>query len=479
MSARLVPDPLRDPVGLVVVAAAAGVGFLGGPRPGLALAGVSVAGLAVLARTFPVLLLAGLMLAAPLQPALEAIHPRLKVMDEGVMLLFSASVLVVALWHDPRGLLRRPLLWASAAFFGLGLLSAVVAGGPLGQAVLGLFVTLDYVVLAVALIALPVSRGTTQAVIVALLGLGAVAAMTGFLQHVVEAAALPAYGRFIWERDLLRVPSLFRHPNDLAYLMLPVTFVGAAGWWLRGGWAYALATVVGAVGMLLAVSRSSYLAVVLGVGCAVVFGGLASKRVYGLVLAGGLLLAPLMAPGVVSRIEKIQREGGDARWTYAQQGFQVMAEHPWLGIGPGRFGGVVAQRYGSKVHEQYGVEFTSTWKTVDSFWLHALVESGILGTAALLALLGVAFVQARRRLRSGEGTPEQRMLCLAVLMLVPAHLVINLSSMALEANATAAVLWLIVGLALSPAPEASRVEAALEGAEADEEPEAEAHRGVV
>ena len=168
--------------------------------------------------------------------------------------------------------------------------------------------------------------------------------------------------------------------------------------------------------------------------------------------------SPALTYLFIEYLSSVEREGGDARFTYAQQGFEIVEQRPWLGVGPGRFGGVVAQRYGSEVHDAFGVEFTSTWKTVDSFWLHLVVESGALGTLALLALLVISMAHARRRLRSGRGSPEQRLLCLAVIMLVPAHLVINLSSMALEANTTAAVLWLLVGLALSPAPKTTTAE---------------------
>jgi O-antigen ligase len=438
------------PTGLVAVLCAVGLGLMGGPRPELALAGAGVAGLALLSRTFPVLLFAGLMLVAPLQPVLAAIDPGLKVLDEGVVLLFSASVLGVALWRAPRELFRHPLLWWSLGFLGLGGLSGLLNGVGLEQTVMGLFVTLDYVVLAIALLVLPVGRTTLQAVIAVLLVLGALAAALGFVQHVLELDALPSYARFIWERDMLRVPSFLRHPNDLAYLMLPVTFVAAAGLWLRGGVVYALAALVGAAGMLLAVSRSSYVALALGLLCAVLFGGLASRKVWGLLLGAGLLLAPLMAPGIISRIEKVQREGGDARFTYAKQGLEIARDRPLLGVGPGRFGGVVAQRYGSDVHKEFGIEFNSTWMTVDSYWLHLVVESGLLGMLAMLGLLFEAFRRARRRLLRGEGSPEQRILCLALLMLIPAHVLINLSAMALEANTTAAVLWLLVGLALAP-----------------------------
>lgn len=108
------------------------------------------------------------------------------------------------------------------------------------------------------------------------------------------------------------------------------------------------------------------------------------------------------------------------------------------------------EKYGSDVHKEFGIESNSTWMTLDSYWLHLVVESGLLGMLAMLGLLFEAFRRARRRLLRGEGSPEQRILCLALLMLIPAHVLINLSAMGLEANTTAAVLWLLVGLALAP-----------------------------
>lgn len=457
-------------VGLLTWVAAAGIGGASGLRPEVALAGAGVLAAAALLRAFPALLLAGLTLVAPCQAALAALSPRLKTLDEAVVLLVSGSVLLVALIRRPQSVLRQPVVLWAAGFALLGVASAALAKASPVPSALGVFVTLDYVVLAAALLVLPLRRTAYQAVIVLLLGLGAVAVLLGIAQHIFGVAALPEHARFIWERELLRVPSLFPHPNDLAYLMLPVTFVSVAGWWLRRNLAFALFAVIGVLGMLLAVSRSSYVAVAAGLVGAVLLSGRLNRRGLGLVLGGLLFAAPLMAPGIVSRVEKVQREGGDARFRYAKKGLGIAAQSPWFGVGPGRFGGVVAQRYGSEVHERYGLRFNSTWTTVDSFWLHVLVESGGLGLLTVLGLLAVVVRDARRRLRDAADPPEQQILQLAVLMLVPAHLVINLSSMALEANSTAAVLWLLVGLALSPRGP--------EGPPPDREPEAEADRGV-
>ena len=83
----------------------------------------------------------------------------------------------------------------------------------------------------------------------------------------------------------------------------------------------------------------------------------------------------------------------EIRVLYAQQGARLWADRPVLGYGVGQFGGIVAYqndpnwaadpRFGPNGFNTYG--FSDI--TVDSFWLHLIVESGTLGLIAYLAWL--------------------------------------------------------------------------------------------
>ena len=83
----------------------------------------------------------------------------------------------------------------------------------------------------------------------------------------------------------------------------------------------------------------------------------------------------------------------EIRILYAQQGMRILAHSPLLGYGIGQFGGIVAEkddpnwnldpRFGPHGFDMHG----STQKQVDSFWLHLVVEVGILGLLAYLLWL--------------------------------------------------------------------------------------------
>jgi hypothetical protein len=88
-------------------------------------------------------------------------------------------------------------------------------------------------------------------------------------------------------------------------------------------------------------------------------------------------------------------------------------KEPLLGYGVGTFGGIVAYknngdwnlnpRFGPGGFDRHGFNA----KTVDSFWLHLLVEAGAIGIlvyAAWVYLMGEAFLRdARRRRREKAG----------------------------------------------------------------------------
>src|SRR5690606_21674908 len=81
-------------------------------------------------------------------------------------------------------------------------------------------------------------------------------------------------------------------------------------------------------------------------------------------------------------------EGRDLRTLFVLNGLPILADHPLLGVGPGRYGGAAADLFETPIYAEYGTDalLTSpTQRTVDNFWLHLAVESGVLGTAAFLA----------------------------------------------------------------------------------------------
>ena len=111
--------------------------------------------------------------------------------------------------------------------------------------------------------------------------------------------------------------------------------------------------------------------------------------------------APSASPTVPAR---------EIRVLYFQQGARLLAHRPVLGYGIGQFGGIVAQKndadwnlnpaFGPGGFDRHGFQA----QQVDSFWLHLVVEAGLLGLLAYLVwLVLLAAPMARRTRRFGAG----------------------------------------------------------------------------
>jgi hypothetical protein len=69
---------------------------------------------------------------------------------------------------------------------------------------------------------------------------------------------------------------------------------------------------------------------------------------------------------------------------------EVWKDHPFLGVGPGMFGGVVSVIFKSPVYKEY--DFFLMWvlegyRSLDQFWPQALAEIGVIGALAFIGLL--------------------------------------------------------------------------------------------
>ncbi|HET8684036.1 MAG TPA: O-antigen ligase family protein [Micromonosporaceae bacterium] len=288
--------------------------------------------------------------------------------------------------------------------------------------------------------------------------LGAVLVLNSVMALVQMVVGPPAFEEIGWLEmtwsAIYRAHGFVDHPNHLGHL-LGVAMLGLLAWsvarpglprrwwWLFGLFAVALSATQ---------SREATIGFLAG---AVLIGLLRRGRwrpvvativVVSLLAAGQLALRPKnraelqrRLAGVVSAFEVPSGEEGDdycvegtvtdteecinripqreIRALYAQQGIRILAGSPLLGFGVGQFGGIVAEkddpnwnmdpRFGPDGFDMHG----STQKQVDSFWLHLMVEVGLLGLAAYLAwllLLVLPIVRRlpmRNRLLLGRGPP--------------------------------------------------------------------------
>ena len=135
--------------------------------------------------------------------------------------------------------------------------------------------------------------------------------------------------------------------------------------------------------------------------------------------------------------------GNDLRVTFLEEGLPIAAQHPILGVGPGRYGGAAANVFGTPIYSQYGISLHG-FHTVHDYWLHLLVEVGLLGLAAIL---GAMVLVARQLLRAASGlTGSRRVLLLSFAVGLIALSVNSLAEMLLEGNTPSFVLWFLVGM---------------------------------
>jgi O-antigen ligase len=153
-------------------------------------------------------------------------------------------------------------------------------------------------------------------------------------------------------------------------------------------------------------------------------------------------------PNIIdSTLERLGDLGTRAR--YVREGIPILLDHPFLGVGPGRYGGAAAKIIPSPVYEEYGTRLLG-FRTVHNFWLHLLGEAGALGTAVFLTMIAGLLIRFVRGARAATGL---RFIILAgattMLLVVTFH---SFTEMIFEGNMPMVIVWLILGIASLLAP---------------------------
>ncbi|MGZ6256615.1 MAG: O-antigen ligase family protein [Candidatus Limnocylindria bacterium] len=397
-------------------------------------------------------------------------------LSEALLLAVGAALLAQAARHSSlRVAFDHPTVRFTALFVVLAAASAVVNAVPVGQALAGIGFTIDAVALFVLARLVGFDARQSATAIVVLLGLivaGAAIALGQalFTPHLFGLSVLT--GRF---GELYRLAAFFGDPNTFgAFLVAAVPFAlfGSTGLGTTRARRIALAAAFLLVlALWLSFSRGGWLGAVGGFAISALIIDHRPLRVGAAVVLVALLVAIVMPRNLLcSTCEKrpdlvgstfgrvgTVAGGGDLRVMFILNGLPILADHPALGVGPGRYGGAAADNFKTPVYARYGTDdlfANPTQCTVDDFWLHLTVESGLLGLAAYLAMILAALGPIIRRART---TALEHGVLLAGISGAVIGLAINaLTTMLLEANSVAFLFWFLLGvgsqLALAQVP---------------------------
>jgi O-antigen ligase len=427
--------------------------------------------LGLVAFRWPRLMLTALILSPILDRYLlslvvpETARGALTYFSEALLLVVGLAVLVRAIRNRRlRAGLGHPANWLLLLFAAVGALSAMVNAVPPVIAAAGLFFTLD----AAALFSLArlVPFNARHATLAA-----------GAFVGLVTAAALLALGQVLLHPNFLgletftgrfgegqRVASFLVSPNMLGILLaMAVPFVVLAALHLVGRERIAAWLLAGllSLALLYTFSRGAWLSLAVAmvvIGLAVDRRVLPAMLLLGLITFGIAVVLPrhIFYPGrdaegfdlLAATQGRIASLGeGDLRLQFVDNALPIVGDHLLIGAGPGRYGGSVARDRGSPLYTRYTAGAVPSDQTVDNFWLHLLVESGVIGSLLLLAAILVSVGHALAAARRCIGQPRALLAaCAAVGMVVTAD---SITEMVLEGNTTAFAAWFLLGMATS------------------------------
>ena len=365
---------------------------------------------------------------------------------------------------------RDPVTVLMALFVAAAVASALANDTPPQVAVLGIVMTVDAIAVFFLARMLPVDERRASMAIGAIVIVSLVASVVGILQVLLhpDLFGFASFaGRF---GEGGRITSFLGNPNMVAAVIgftLPFPLFAARKLAdSRGRWiAFAIVTTF-CLALLLTFSRGAWLAVLLGVIVSVLVldrralltlaAALAIAWLVTIVMPRNLLIAreslplyfPEMAPNIIdSTLDRLDAvyERRDLRMRFIREGLPIVLDNPWLGVGPGRYGGAAAAIIESPVYEEYGTSLYG-FRTVHNFWLHLFGEVGVIGgTLFLVAVIGVwlRFVKSARM----AVEPYRFIVLAGTASAVSVVALNNMTEMIFEGNSPGFVIWLVIGLA--------------------------------
>ncbi len=208
-----------------------------------------------------------------------------------------------------------------------------------------------------------------------------------------------------WRFGIYRAPSLMHNSNMLGlYILLILTIYLC----IEKKVNFAVLTSLFA-GIFLSISRMVYMGFVFMAGVQIFRG---RRWFIPLVVIPIVILLFSMSP--LSKFDMTEGQQQRGFITYREytrhKAIEVWKDHPFWGVGPGMFGGVVSIKTQSPVYDEYNFSkeaktMVKSWKSLDQFWPQLLAEMGIMGTilfAGFFISLFITFFILRRWAASEE-----------------------------------------------------------------------------
>lgn len=240
-----------------------------------------------------------------------------------------------------------------------------------------------------------------------------------------------------------RAYGFFGSPNVLGILMCLIVFLSFGIYLREKKNSYLLITALSALAIGLSLSRTAWLALIVGIVVAL----LVYRPKWA--IYSPLVLVFLVVPKVRDRISVLFSPNYwldsslDGRvWSSINSAY-LFKQHPILGTGPGSYGGKIAQNYASPVY-LWGIQngYTALYYT-DNQYLEILVQTGFLGLAAFLGFAVSVFNALFKAFRE-----KRDFLVLAGTASFSAFLTSASSANVLEFSAISVTLAVILGCVL-------------------------------
>jgi len=406
-------------------------------------------------------------LVAGLLPA--DVVPLSHFLSEGLLLGVTVALMVRAAREGRLvAAFRHPVTALLGALGVVALLSMLLNDVPVQVAALGMLFTLDAAVLFFLPRLVTWSRRQVVLAVGAFVAIVVAAALVAVAQALLSPTILGLYvvtGQF---GEVYRLAAFIGDPNVFGAfitaaapfalltatnaqsplhrrLAIAAAFLLLLALWLtfsRGSW---LALGVSTAGVLVWLGRRTLLVALAMMALTFVTANVMPRDL--MVERGeGLGERPNVIGSTLGRVGAVG-EGRDLRTRFVMNALPIIADHPLIGVGPGRYGGAAADVLGTPVYEEYGTDEIfahSPQLTVDNFWLHLLVELGVIGLAAFVAAAAVPGLRILAAARRAEGL--DRVILGGIATGVVALAVSSVTTMLLEANSVAFLFWFLLGL---------------------------------